>query len=276
MVFGQPGSGSDTLWLKPKNELHSSGVDVIADRFDAVRIALRIGFPGSRIPPIVLASIPTGIDPPVIEFDFLPDQLVDKLLLTCLVGLHPQRVRAIAEHIHGPRQLAMNSRQVISQHPAPPQILRPQEVIASPEKEGNKRRSDLLSRFQIEMRELLTGRNVQFCLAVPLETHYPFAGPAERQDHASVRHLEIVVGKRGVCGAAAHGGKTQSSVLEKRLFEWLVTLWDVGIASRIMKPEFRTFAAVHSNINSLSFFENRRIVIARIFEVQRPLDNWKV
>ena len=131
VVVVEPRAGRDPLRLEPDDDLDAFGVGVIADRPQAAGESRLIDLPRAGLAPISVAGIPTGVHPPVVDLDPLFDVAVDEEFLTGFVGLghFGVLVRAARRHLRG-GQFAAGARQVVGQHPAPPEVLRPHQVAA--------------------------------------------------------------------------------------------------------------------------------------------------
>ena len=117
---------------------------------------------GSQVPTFgqsPVAGIPTGIDPPVIvlETGLLIGvdgcDLVSRDRLQGLAG----RTHAGSKHR---RQFAVGARDVMGDHPPPPEVLRADRV-AFPEHQHRKRRADLLAGKQFQLCQFLSASNRQ-------------------------------------------------------------------------------------------------------------------
>ena len=83
VLCGQPCSGGHTFRFEPEDDLDTLAVGMVADRPQAVweTVWPAIHFPGARPGPAVLRcpDVPTGIHPPVIQFQSLIEIAVDEL-----------------------------------------------------------------------------------------------------------------------------------------------------------------------------------------------------
>ena len=166
MLFKQPRALVDPLRLEPEYGLHVLGVGVVGDLADALGEPLWIGLPGAGFPPIA-AGVPSGIHPPVVELRAALQVGVD-------IGDFAGR-RLVYSHASGRErrgQLPAGPRQIVRDHPPPPDVLRT-DAVAAIELEHDQRAADLLSGEKLEVRQ-----------SWPAETLSPSAASrTKRADH---------------------------------------------------------------------------------------------
>ena len=137
-----------------------------------------------------------------------------KMLLVLLVGVAHlvELERRVAEEDRGGELAILGPRHVVGEHPAPPEVLRPNQILAFPEDQGDQRRAHLLAGLERQMGQLLAGLDPQRSSGVARERRRPLARPAHRDHHPAAGHRQIVVRERPVRAAARRPGRTSRRV----------------------------------------------------------------
>jgi len=132
------------------------------------------------------------------------------------------------------------------------------------------------------MREFLARAHVEPALLVARQRGRPLARPADHRDHALARgHLDVEVGEHGIGGAPGWRGKSQRLLWLQARHERLIIVRRAGAAPLVMQPELgqlgrRPGKPLQAQVQGLDVGEDRRILLAGVLEVQRPLDGREV
>src|ERR1035437_2375327 len=193
MVPRQPTAGGDALRFKPHDQLNPFGVHIVADPAKSARKTLRVDLPRSCGLPIAFIDIPASIHPPMCNGDALFEITINVANLVCLIA--EQTWELVATHCwqHGFRQFARAARDVMGEHPTPPDVLCPDRVPA-PKLKDNERAPDALARPQPEMGEFLARSHSQTDAETARELRGPLTWPADHNDPAFSAPLEVEVG----------------------------------------------------------------------------------
>ena len=164
------------------------------------------------------------------------------------------------------------------QHPPPPKVLRPNRVRALPEQRGDQRRADFLARFQKQVCDLLAREKAQTALAVASEGTRPLPGPADGEDQAAARHLEIEVRPTlGAIGRTATVRRERVTGLgAERELIWLVTLRCAPVAFVAVENELVFRAPRHLHIQRLEVFQDRGVRLARVLQEDGPFGHREI
>ena len=179
---------------------------------------------------------------------------------------------------HGGRELPVEARNIVGQEPAPPEILRPDCVGAVPEQRGDQRRADFLAGFQKQLCDLLARDNPQAALAVASQGTGPLPGPADGEDQAAARHLEIEVRPTlGAIGRTAPVRRERVTGLgAERELARLVTLRCAPVALVAVENELVFRAPRQLHIQRLEVFQDRAVRLARVLQEDGPFGHREI
>ncbi len=224
----QPRAIRDALGLEPQERLEAALVGEVADGAQAIGEALRVGLPGAGAGPFPAARIPARVHPPVVQRHARVQVAADEPPLVLFGSLgHLDKLDVAAAEEEGPNGRAVcghpalgpdtggmaagirplrHARDVVGQHPAPPEVLGAVEVVPLPEEQGDEWPTDRLPRMEHEVHLLLPGRHAQVATGAAGEGGFPLPRPADRQTQAAAGMDEVEVRKGAVAAAPAVGG----------------------------------------------------------------------
>jgi hypothetical protein len=144
-------------------------------------------------------------------------------------------VRAARGHLHG-RQLAAGPRQIVGQHPPPPDVLAG-DPVAFPELDDHQRRADFLAGMQHQMRPLLPGANPQPARRIGREVGRPLPRPADRDDDAGAGPGNVEIRPVAVAGPPARCRDPLRAARFERRFQRLEIVGRARAADVVVQDE---------------------------------------
>ncbi len=246
---------------------------MITDGTQPARKPLRIDFPCADLRPALFLHIPARIHPPVVQLELFLKVAVDVHDLVGLVG---------SDHFFvGPRagghelwwwQMAARSRQVMRDHPAAPEILAANPVLAFPEQQCHEGRADFFARQQFETRQFLSRANVERLCVVALKLGQPLPRPAHGQHDPLSVPLQVEVAQVGVRRAPAGRADTFSHIGAQWRLERPIVRSVCRRAIGMMQKKLTFPATLPRFIECLDVFEDGRVDAAAIGECCHPVD----
>ena len=122
------------------------------------------------------------------------------------------------------------------------------------------------------MREFLAGGNPQAVRGVARERGRPLPRPADGHHDAAIRHLQVIVREPPVGRTTAVRRKALTGIRGENLGVRLIAFRRAGVALDAMQHELVALGALEACVQSLDVFKNRRVVLAAVLEINRPLD----
>ena len=198
MIAAQPRfHAAHPFRLEPQQELHSLGVNPIAERPETFWIFCGVDLPGAGVEP--------GLDAlPRVHLARIPCGPSCAGVTPADVRLNPRRQEAL--HVGdlrlGPADLNLGHRrlglavypgQVVRDVPAPPEVLRRDNVLPLPEQQDIQRGADLLAGLQVEMRQLLPSQHPQSIRSVAGKRGVPLPGPTHGHQDSTRIELQVEV-----------------------------------------------------------------------------------
>ena len=236
---GEPGALCHAFGLEPDERLHPAAQGVVADRPQPAREPLQVGLPGACLGPLAAAGIPAGVHPPVRDGNSLLEVAIDELDLVRLVGVAHlvELARGVAEEDGGGELAVAGPRDVVGEHPAAPEVLGPNQILALPEDERDQRRANLLPGPEHQVRELLARRDPQRPPGVTGERRGPLARPSHRDHQPAVGRHEVVVRELAIAPASPGRSEPRDGAGAEGPLERLVEIGGEGVALPVMKHE---------------------------------------
>lgn len=160
----------------------------------------------------------------------------------------------------------------MSEHPPPPQVLRPCEILALPEDQGGQRCAHLLAGLERQVCYLLSGADAQGSAGIPGKRRRPLAGPSHDDHQPAVGGHEVIVRERPVAASTSDRREPLDGVGNQRPLERLIKVWGGGVAFPVVKDELllRLLPTLECHIQPLDLLQDRRVLLPIVLEVHRP------
>ncbi|OPZ96030.1 MAG: hypothetical protein BWY71_02045 [Planctomycetes bacterium ADurb.Bin412] len=279
MIHKQPTVFDHPLRLKPQNGLHALLVSMVTDGPQAVGKPLLVHFPGSQqvLPVVALIGIPAGIHPPVIQWNPLLQIPVDKLLLILLVGIdHFRKLMRTARRQLRLGELAARTGQIVFDHPAAPDILKPAAIRPLAKLQNHQGRADFLTRLQFQMRAFLPKDHVQRLPLIPFEFPGPHAVPTQSEDQTVFFPFQVEKGYIIGCGKTAPGGVILLHIRGQHRFRRM-KIRRGSMCSLIIRQDKGILGlAGDIHIQGLDIFQNRAVLGTGVFQIHHPFHRRKI
>ena len=166
-------------------------------------------------------------------------------------------MRRVAGHDRRGELAVGGPRQIVRDHPPPPEVLAPLGIGAVPEQQGHQRRADFFPGPQHQVRKLLAGDDPQAALGVAGERCRPLPRPADGQDQPAAGHLQVVIGECLIGAPSARRRQAKPGVGRQDLFQRLIEIGPAGIALVVLEQEFALRLALELDVDGLDVREQR-------------------
>ena len=184
-------------------------MSVVANGTQSSRETLGVHLPCTHVSPATITGIPTGIHPPILEFQVLLNIAIDKhdlVLFGCVYHLAVYAVTGTENTGFG--KLPVGFGHIVIHHPPPPDILRIDPVPVLPEQKRNQWRANLFLGMQRKVGKFLTGGDVHCLIRTATEVGRPLTGPPNNHNNAFIfSTFKVEVGHVHICRTSPGAAK---------------------------------------------------------------------
>ena len=201
---------------------------------------------------------------------------VDEFDLILLGGiLHLIHLVGTAARHERRRELAVQSREIVRQHPAPPNVLR-RDPVTVPKLQDDHRAAHLLVGKQFEMGCFLARGDSHAPAFIAPECGVPLAGPPDRGDQAFRSAVEIEIRPAHVTAATTGRRQPQARLRLKRRLIRPIIVHARGAAREMVQQKFPAFSASETRVQGADLGERKRLLRPGVLEVKRPFQRREI
>ncbi len=232
-------SRANALGFKPKQQLYAVLLAGLAQWFQSVREAGRIGVPGARARPVVVARIPARVQPPDIRLHAAAEVLIERVDLI-LLGRARKFGLAVGHEIVqaqlGTDGLTVFTGENMLEVPMTPQIDAAEGgVLICVCHEVKPWRAEGFTGMQHGVATVLTAGKSDAAFGRS-DIRRPFGRPADGGANLTIGGMNCHVGEGTVAGGAVVWGQTD--VVINGCFEKVIAIGSAGVAVAVLQQGF--------------------------------------